>query len=93
MDRRLLLAKDSQSDVLYTAPVWVQALINKIYARILFSQFTLSALRVASAFYTVSWTYGFLYEAIFNCPWFPFVETVMKMPLTYFYIARDLMWK
>lgn len=53
-DRRLLLSKTSQSIALYAAPVWAQALGQKAYARMLNSLFRLSAIRVASAFRTVS---------------------------------------
>ncbi len=52
--RRLLLAKASQSVMLYAAPVWAQALTHKIYAKMVISMFRLSAIRVASAFRTVS---------------------------------------
>ena len=53
--RRLLLAKVTQSIMMYAAPVWGPALGIRTYAR---SLFHLSALRVASGFRTVS------YEAI-----------------------------
>ena len=52
--RRLLLAKASQSVMLYAAPVWAQALTHKIYAKMVISMFRLSAIRVASAFRTIS---------------------------------------
>ena len=56
--RRLLLAKVTQSIMMYAASVWRPALGIRTYARAARSLFRLSALRVASGFRPVS------YEAI-----------------------------
>ena len=53
--RRLLLAKVTQSIMMYAAPVWGPALGIRTYARAARSLFRLSALRVASGFRTVSY--------------------------------------
>lgn len=52
--RRILLGKVTQSIAMYAAPVWAQALQQKTYAQKMKTLFRLSALRVCSAFRTVS---------------------------------------
>ena len=52
--RRFLLAKVMRSVVLYAAPIWIQALNVKAYAKLINTVHRLSALRVISAFRTIS---------------------------------------
>ncbi|XP_069968053.1 uncharacterized protein [Bactrocera oleae] len=53
-NRRELLAKVSQSILMYAAPIWAPVLRNKIYVKKAKSVIQLSATRVICAFRTVS---------------------------------------
>ncbi len=52
--RRFLIAKAMRSVILYAAPIWIQALDTKSYAKPIITVHRLSAIRVISAFRTVS---------------------------------------
>ncbi|XP_036336289.1 uncharacterized protein LOC118746553 [Rhagoletis pomonella] len=52
-NRRALLAKVSQSILMYAAPIWGPALQRKTYAKAAKSVFRLNSIRVTSAFRTV----------------------------------------
>ena len=52
--RRFLISKAMSSVILYAAPIWIQALDIKSYARQISAVHRLSAIRVISAFRTIS---------------------------------------
>nr|AMS38363.1 hypothetical protein [Bactrocera tryoni] len=52
--RRFLIAKAMSSVILYAAPVWIQAMDIKAYAKQIIAVHRLSAIRVISAFRTIS---------------------------------------